>query len=204
ILTTSIAEGFGLAFLEPWLAERMLAGRALPEITAEFQAAGIELANLYGRLDIPLEWLDQEVFANKVRVGLEKNYISYGSHLQPADLDRAMNAAINGDCVDFGCLDEELQQEVIRKVKGSSTARSELQGCAGSNILEIDLEKMRPIIKNNRACIKRNYNLEQYGKKLAEIYREVYNSPVEEVSALSQRELLAHFLAPERFRLLRT
>ena len=39
-LTTSVTEGFGMAFLESWVAERALVGRDLPEITADFAAAG--------------------------------------------------------------------------------------------------------------------------------------------------------------------
>ena len=36
LVTTSVAEGFGLAFLEPWLFGKGLLGRNLPEITVDF------------------------------------------------------------------------------------------------------------------------------------------------------------------------
>ncbi len=58
ILTTSAAEGFGMVFLESWLCERPLAGRNLPEITADFIAAGLRLDGLYDRLEVPTSWFD--------------------------------------------------------------------------------------------------------------------------------------------------
>ena len=36
IVTTSVAEGFGLGFLEPWVFGKSLCGRNLPEITGDF------------------------------------------------------------------------------------------------------------------------------------------------------------------------
>ena len=45
ILTTSVAEGFGMVFLESWLASRALVGRDLPEITADFKKVIIDIAH---------------------------------------------------------------------------------------------------------------------------------------------------------------
>jgi FMN phosphatase YigB (HAD superfamily) len=47
VLTTSVAEGFGLVFLEAWLAGKPLIGRDLPEITREFKAAGMRFRSLW-------------------------------------------------------------------------------------------------------------------------------------------------------------
>lgn len=50
ILTTSVAEGFGMVFLEAWLAGKPLVGRDLPEITREFKAVGMEFRSLWAEL----------------------------------------------------------------------------------------------------------------------------------------------------------
>jgi FMN phosphatase YigB (HAD superfamily) len=47
VLTTSVAEGFGMVFLEAWLAGKPLIGRDLPEITREFKAAGMRFRSLW-------------------------------------------------------------------------------------------------------------------------------------------------------------
>jgi glycosyltransferase involved in cell wall biosynthesis len=78
LVTTSVAEGFGLAFLEPWLVERPLFGRKLPEITDEFNQIGIELSTLYDQLLIPLDWVGRESFRREIQAELANMYASYG------------------------------------------------------------------------------------------------------------------------------
>jgi len=51
ILTTSTQEGFGYAFLEGWLAGKLVIGRDLPEVTQDFKAAGLKLDHLYREPD---------------------------------------------------------------------------------------------------------------------------------------------------------
>lgn len=53
ILTTSKQEGFGYAFLEGWLAGKLVVGRDIPEVTADFKAAGMKLDHLYRQPDVP-------------------------------------------------------------------------------------------------------------------------------------------------------
>lgn len=56
ILTTSVAEGFGMVFLEAWLVGKPLVGRDLPEITREFKAAGIIFDGLIDSITCPPDW----------------------------------------------------------------------------------------------------------------------------------------------------
>ncbi|HUJ09652.1 MAG TPA: hypothetical protein VL171_06455 [Verrucomicrobiae bacterium] len=50
-LTTSKVEGFGYAFIEGWLRNKLVLGRDLPEVTTDFVAAGMDLRHLYRELD---------------------------------------------------------------------------------------------------------------------------------------------------------
>ncbi len=47
VISTSIKEGFGFAFIEPWVSGTPLIGRNIPEITKDFEEAGIDLSALY-------------------------------------------------------------------------------------------------------------------------------------------------------------
>jgi glycosyltransferase involved in cell wall biosynthesis len=47
ILTTATQEGFGYAFLEGWLCGKLVVGRDIPDVTADFKAAGMNLDHLY-------------------------------------------------------------------------------------------------------------------------------------------------------------
>lgn len=50
VITTSILEGFGFVYIEPWILDRAVIGRSIPFITPDFQAAGIKLGHLYTTL----------------------------------------------------------------------------------------------------------------------------------------------------------
>jgi hypothetical protein len=51
-ITTSILEGFGYSYIEPWLNDRPVIGRSIPFITHDFQTAGMKLGHLYTALII--------------------------------------------------------------------------------------------------------------------------------------------------------
>jgi glycosyltransferase involved in cell wall biosynthesis len=50
VINTSILEGFGFSYIEPWLLDRAVIGRSIPFITPDFQAAGMKLGHLYNAL----------------------------------------------------------------------------------------------------------------------------------------------------------
>jgi hypothetical protein len=50
VITTSILEGFGFVYIEPWIVDRAVIGRNIPVITPDFQAAGMKLGHLYTAL----------------------------------------------------------------------------------------------------------------------------------------------------------
>jgi hypothetical protein len=54
-ITTSSREGFGMVFLEPWLAGTPVAGRNLPCITADLMRYGMELPGLYDHILVQTE-----------------------------------------------------------------------------------------------------------------------------------------------------
>ncbi|OGV42693.1 MAG: hypothetical protein A2X46_05350 [Lentisphaerae bacterium GWF2_57_35] len=198
IVTTSVAEGFGLAFLEPWLAGRAVVGRNLPEITGSFQAAGVELSKLYDRLDIPADWVGREPLRSRVAVALGKSRGAYGQPTTKHEIDRALSAMIVNDQVDFGRLDEELQQKIIERLLRAPAERQSFNQ-------QLSPQPVLPeIIQRNRDIVQQAFSLEAYGRKLSGLYQATVSSPVSETAPLAEGRLLEGFLSPERFFLLRT
>ncbi len=194
MISTSVAEGFGLAFLEPWLAGKPLTGRDIPEITADFKKNGVVLDLLYPRLDIPLAWLD----SGRLRACLEHELralrLAYERPCTAGDIQAAWDAMVCDDQVDFGCLDEPLQEQVIDAVRrdpGKARALT-FPGCGD--------ERMAHNAERIEAC----YHVAAYGKRLEKLYRTTAASAGGAGDALNSEILLDHFTAPERFRLLRT
>ena len=51
IVTTSHVEGFGYAFMEGWLCNKLVVGRAIPEVTRDFVVTGMDFHHLYEKFD---------------------------------------------------------------------------------------------------------------------------------------------------------
>ncbi|MFU8847170.1 MAG: hypothetical protein ACNA77_00435, partial [Opitutales bacterium] len=197
ILSTSIAEGFGLAFLEPWLFGKAIRGRDLPDITADFKTKGIELDGLYPSLPIPAEWIDRDQLANAIREGLSAAYTTYGKPLPKNALDRAFDAiSPQPGQIDFGGLNEALQKNVIERVLTDATARNALPRLDELNDLTF--------IENNAHKVMGIYGLSRYAENLIHIYASIEPGPGEATQYLDPAKILDGFLLPERFRLLRT
>ncbi len=199
LVTTSVAEGFGMAFLEPWLVDRSVVGRNLPEITSEFTHAGVEFPNLYERVEIPVNWIGRDVLERSAYQGLSSMISAYARTPKADDLQRVLSAWIRDGYVDFGRLDEPLQENIIRRVVDSAAEREQIL----PNRLSPP-ETHSDHIERNKASVLRNFSVTHYGESLLEIFHQILNSPVEPLEAFSGDALLDQFLAPERLFLLRS
>ncbi|HPF98648.1 MAG TPA: glycosyltransferase family 4 protein [Kiritimatiellia bacterium] len=199
VVSTSVAEGFGLAFLEPWLAHRPLLGRDIPDITAGFLDEGLDLSLLYTRLLVPIETVGRDTLTTRITAAMRELFTSYHRDLKPGDVEAAMNAATEGDAVDFGRLDEALQQVVIQRIRKDTSLRAALQ----PNALRVD-GREPTLLQHNEAVVRKAYNIEQYGTRLQRIYDAIQSSTPSPLDSISGEKLLDAFLAPERFFLLRT
>ena len=130
MVTTSVAEGFGLAFLEPWLAGKPLLGRDLPEITEDFKENGVVLDALYSSLQIPLDWIPEADLESRIKAGLRDTYHAYARDISSEVLDAAYRDLTQHHEIDFGRLDESLQEMCLSKVtQDPSMARERLGDC---------------------------------------------------------------------------
>ena len=195
LVTTSVAEGFGLAFLEPWQMGRPLAGRNLPEITSDFARAGLKLDHLYERLDVPLEWVGEERFRSELAAKLDSAHAAYGRQPTADATARAFAAAVTDGRVDVGRLDERMQERVLRRLRANPGSRDQLKPPA----LPIADDR----IAHNARVVDDRFNLELYGERLAHLYSRAVMPGRDSVS-LEAETILDEFLKPERFCLLRT
>lgn len=197
-VTTSVAEGFGLAFLEPWLAGRALEGRDLPEITADFAAEGVDLSSLYPTLPVPEDWIDANRLRRRIDAALRASRAAYGLPCGGADLDAALNAARCDGGFDFGRLDEPLQEEVLARLVRGEEPPAGLARRLRPTPLDEDA------LARRADAIRQNFGAEAYGRRLLALYQRVAAAPAGPVGALDADALRRAFTAPERFYLLRT
>ncbi len=128
-ITTSLREGFGMVFLEPWLLGTPVMGRNISYVTEDLVENGIEFPLLY----------------DAVRVLSDRR-------------ER-----------DFGTLDQDQQMEVLSGLTGDENQKQKLRNMNRGleKLFEQVPEKM---IRSNKTIIQQKYSLENYGKRLQEIY----------------------------------
>lgn len=204
LVTTSIAEGFGLSFLEPIAMEKPLLGRDLPEITCDFKGPSVSLGTLYDNVLIPSAWIDRRELANEFRARLQEVYESYGLELAEAAVREAHETLFGGPHLDFGNLPEHLQEQALASalrspddvlVEGNDTWEPLRPWLAGA------LANERP---PTDPSVLELYSIARYGESLTTLYRDVEHAPVETPSWLDRARILDQFLKPERFHFLRT
>ncbi len=199
VVTTSVAEGFGLCFLEPWLVLRPLLGRDLPHVTAQLKTAGIDLSGLYTEATVPLAWIDRELLYEKIASGLREQFRAYGRPVPEDAARRTLNEWICDERIDFGRLDETLQEQVIEKIAHDKGAAKELSPAG----LVPGPSWQKQAAKNRRQTLQ-SFSLETYRKKLSALYRTTAASNAGAVESLDAAKLLDAFLDPKRLSLLRT
>ncbi len=198
VVTTSVAEGFGMAFLEPWSVGTPVCGRNLPEITAGFRQEGIVLPWSYDRLNIPENWIGHDRLQVAALNGLRRNLAAYGRSPSPDDLEQLLASWIHDGLVDFGRLDEPLQEAVLHRLAQAPEQAVEIGPSALPNPNDL-----YSVVENNRCLLRAHHNLAQYGAIVEQMYRQVVASSITPLDSLDGEVLLDRFLAPERLSLLR-
>ena len=197
-ITTSVAEGFGLAFLEPWTFGRPLVGRNLPTVTGDFTAAGMDFSHLYDQLKVPLAWLNANDLREELTAAMHQVYKRYALQPEPSVAKRALASMTDGEFVDFGRLSETQQERVIEKARQSPLSAQEIHPNRLASALSPAL------VHHNREIARRQFSLETYGEKLIACYQELAETTPSRIDWVNSRKILEQFLNPNQFCLLRT
>ncbi len=196
MITTSVREGFGFSFLEPWTADRAVVGRRLDAVAPDFEAAGVDLSTLYSRIRCPLDLFD----AGRLRTvwirTVETLCAEFGRET-PFDPRSAWESLAAGGCVDFAYLDAEAARGITAECRRSEVVRARLS--AVNPFLDALTEPMNDadLIGRNRDAVRKNYSLAAYRKTLLDVYEKVAGRDV--AQRIDKKRLLGSFLTPENF-----
>lgn len=207
LFTTSVAEGFGMAFLETALAKKPLLGRDLPDITADFRDAGISFPGLVDAIDVPLDWvggsgLSDLRFAYRdqcATYALDADFGEGWSRYESTLRDRA--------AIDFGALLPRQQRVVVAKLARDRAARQEVDRHnptwarlreawhvgEGDAVTAPSAERLSGLA---------SYSIDRLGEMLLETAQSIFARPpfAGFRSGADSRRLARTFLAPDRFR----
>jgi hypothetical protein len=201
LLTTSITEGFGYSYLEPWLFGKMIRGRKLPDICSDFESRGIDLSHMYTQLQVPDDWFDSKRFNHQWFRAVEKNARIFGFQMDLAKIKRTFAAITEDGMIDFGLLAEPFQRQVLSHLLSHEKHAKRLLSINPFLSTISDSNPQSDIIESNRDAIVRYYSIAGYRQNLLNIYQQVLANPVQQ--KIDRKRLISEFFDLRRFSLLK-
>ncbi len=201
LLTTSITEGFGFSFLEPWLYHKYVSGRKLDDICNDFKERGIDLDHMYNQLMVPLEGFDADGYYRQWKRTIKDSARTFDLHIEAAQVRRAYEAITAGGTMDFGLLAEPYQKQVLHYLMSNKVHLQRLLTCNPLLAKIRNGTDQQNRIEANRKAIVRNYSMDLYRQTLLDLYGRVVTTPVKQ--QINKRKLLAEFFDLKRFSLLK-
>ncbi|MEJ2156929.1 MAG: glycosyltransferase [Desulfobacteraceae bacterium] len=201
VLTTSITEGFGFAYLEPWLAGKALWGRLLKDTCSGFIARGVELEHLYTLLQVDLEWLDADALEMRWKAAFHGAAQRFQVPVSRQEVETAWQQICSDGCIDFGLLSEEFQQQVLDRAMDDRGVAAALKALNPFLHRPAPPETIGAAIQRNAAIISAAYNPDQYRRRLSAVYRAVVDTSLSH--AIDKRIVSRYFLSPRSFSLLK-
>ena len=203
LLTTSITEGFGFSFLEPWLFDKLVWGRKLPEICTDFETNGVSFDHMYTALNVPVDWFEVDDFYKKWKRTIQRTANQFGFVIENDRIQKTFESLSAGGFIDFGLLDEGFQKQVLSRLvtQNPSVHIAELLSL-NPYLAEIGrVANEKKIIEANRKAVAHSYNMAQYRQKLLTIYAQVATTSIQQ--RINKKTLLAEFIDLTKFSLLK-
>jgi hypothetical protein len=178
VITTSIKEGFGFSYLEPWTIGKEVRGRYLSAVCPDFEEKGVHFSHLYKKLLIPLECFDSESFISRWKEGLERWAGQFDVIITDDEIRENIERRLIDGSIDFGLLDEEAQTQVIESISSNSLLIGKIEKI---NLWLKDFfkdthgnrDREVHVIEENRKIILNTYGPDNYRKNLLSIYKKV-------------------------------
>lgn len=215
-LSTSVQEGFGFAFLEPWTIQKPVGGRYLEMVCPDFEHQGMRLSHLYTSIRIPLSWFNTEkvrqdwLGENRRRIKafyqvVAKNPDNQQNTLQALelllkDLPDRWSRLVQDGTLDFAILPREEQAGIITRLSPENRADKDHLRALNPQLAAWPLARSAPplhqeVVAGNTRVVTTIYSAEAYANRLSQVYSQVLQDHLEH--SISKTSLLLSFLNPE-------
>jgi len=200
ILTTSITEGFGFSFSEPWTAGKQLWGRKIPDICTDFEEHGVMFPGFYSNLFVPLEWMGKNAFFEKWTSCIRSSLSLFQPDTTDTDINALFDALTSNGLIDFGLLDEYFQKKVLQRIIDDPDASNEM--IRNNSFLHnlcpsIDAS----VVSGNNRAVRRHYNMDNYRNALLDTYDKIMKTKVSHT--IDKDKLISAFINTQKLSLLK-
>ena len=201
LITTSITEGFGFSFLEPWMHDKLLWGRKLNAITQDFEQKGIQLDHLYLQLMVPVDWIGLTRLSDRWQTCVQNVCDVFDYPIQKDHITASFEQITADGVIDFGLLDETFQKRIIGRVLDDTKSAQLLQQMNSFLARPVEASSKARLIQDNKRAILANYDPRSYRRRLMRIYQSVSQTPIKQ--RIDKFVLLTEFLKLNEFSLLK-
>ena len=199
IITTSVKEGFGFSYLEPWTAGRTVMGRRLNYVCRDFESAGVRFDSLYSSLNIPTVYISPTALREKLESAMQGVYKRFGVE-PPRHITKTIwEDMVSQDSIDFSRLDEKTQGGIIQIMAFN---RRVFQDIADLNPFLRNLADWKPdenLVEENNRKIRKSYSREAIFALLRQAYQAALQTPV--THKINKPVLLELYLDPAQLSL---
>ncbi len=199
-LSTSINEGFGFSFAEPWTAGRYMTGRRIDHVCRDFESNGLDLSHLYSAINVPFSLFDRKAFAVRWKQAARSCAKSFGIAVPEHELSEAFDRMCSKDTADFSHLDEFAQQETVSNLMDSPEKRNAFKAMNPHIEGLFDISDKSTLIESNKAAVLSAYAAEKYRALLIRIYEQTCTESVKH--SIDKHLLLSEFVKPDSFHIL--
>ena len=173
VVSTSVAEGFGMAFLEPWLVGREVIARRLPGVADDFAAAGLDLSKFYDSIPIPGKQSWIEDCERETRSAELQAWEQVPKAFRPVS---TRSVGVETDVIDFARLTPVRQIEVLSRLQRDKGFEAEVKGRSRDLVLHLARESnavanVDALINRNANVVRANYSPECTTERLMTTYK---------------------------------
>ena len=175
VLSTSVAEGFGMTFLEPWLSGRQVIARRLRTVTDDFAATGIDIPKLYDQIPIPGDsaWIRQ--CKNEYQTAINAAWQRVPTEFQPATARHNLES----ETMDFAALSPQRQVEVLRRMSHDPKYEDACQELSPTLVRNLRAGANHQSIDHNAKIISKQYSVQNVGQSLLPIYQQLLDAEID-------------------------
>jgi len=172
VISTSVAEGFGMAFLEPWLMGRGVIARRLNTVADDFEKCGMNLGSFYEAVLIPGDksWIDECRTETKSAEAQAWSNLpkAFQPHIHPFK-DEPSGA------IDFAKLIPRRQIEVLQRMSRDAGFENEAKQLSATLVSQLNQDFSVSVLKSNARVVQEHYSAEQAGQRLLNLYEGMIN-----------------------------
>lgn len=126
LVTTSVAEGFGMVYVDALAWRKPLLGRDIPHLAADHQNSGLCGGDFYQKIRIPASWVDVHGLESRKFDAMREILHAWRRTLPSATESHRHCDFAQSHELDFGNLPELIQQQIIRKIAAAPQELSDV------------------------------------------------------------------------------